>query len=99
MDISMVDLHAPLSRVIDPARITEALERTRLVLLRKVVEEEDAQRQASTTLSKFYGVQGDAPVELVHDVRHGFATTNPGPSQRSPSASRGHGGMDRAVVL
>jgi hypothetical protein len=31
-DISVVDLRAPLNRVIDPARVAEALERTRLVL-------------------------------------------------------------------
>jgi hypothetical protein len=38
--VSVVDLHAPLDRVIDPARVTEALERTRLVLLGKVAEDE-----------------------------------------------------------
>jgi hypothetical protein len=42
-NVSVVDLHAPLNRVIDPARVAEALERTRLVLLRKVAEDEDAQ--------------------------------------------------------
>jgi hypothetical protein len=35
-DVSVVDLRAPLNRVIDPARVAEALERTRLVLLSKV---------------------------------------------------------------
>jgi hypothetical protein len=38
-DVSVVDLRAPLSRVIDPARVAEALERTRLVLLSKVAED------------------------------------------------------------
>jgi hypothetical protein len=41
-DVPVVDLRAPLNRVIDPARVAEALERTRLVLLRKVAEDEDA---------------------------------------------------------
>jgi hypothetical protein len=39
-DVSVVDLRAPLNRVIDPARVAEALERTRLVLLSKVAEDE-----------------------------------------------------------
>jgi hypothetical protein len=39
-DVSVVDLRAPLNRVIDPARVVEALERTRLVLLSKVAEDE-----------------------------------------------------------
>jgi hypothetical protein len=39
-DVSVVDLRAPLGRVIDPARVAEALERTRLVLLSKVDEDE-----------------------------------------------------------
>jgi hypothetical protein len=39
----MVDLRTPLNRVIDPAQVVEALERMRLVLLRKVAEDEDAQ--------------------------------------------------------
>jgi hypothetical protein len=42
--ISVVDLRTPLSRIIDPARVAEALERTPLVLLHKVAEEEDAQQ-------------------------------------------------------
>jgi hypothetical protein len=41
-DVSVVDLHAPLNRVIDPAQVVEALERTHLVLLCKVAEDEDA---------------------------------------------------------
>jgi hypothetical protein len=39
-DISVVDLRAPLDRVIDPARVAEALEQTRVVLLGKVAEDE-----------------------------------------------------------
>jgi hypothetical protein len=35
-DVSVGDLRTPLSRVIDPAWVAEALERTRLVLLSKV---------------------------------------------------------------
>jgi hypothetical protein len=41
-DVSVADLRAPLNCVIDPTRVAEALERTRLVLLRKVAEDEDA---------------------------------------------------------
>jgi hypothetical protein len=91
-DVSVVDLRAPLGRVIDPARVAEALERTRLVLLSKVAEDEADQCRASTTLSKFYVVHGDAPTELAHDLRRSFATVVPGQIQQSPSASRGCGG-------
>jgi hypothetical protein len=63
-DVSVVDLHAPLSRVIDPARVAEALERTHLVLLSKVAEDEANRCCASTTLSEFYNMYGDAPTEL-----------------------------------
>jgi hypothetical protein len=76
-DISVLDLRAPLGRVIDPARVTEALERTRLVLLSKVAEDEANRCRASTTLSEFYDVHGDAPTELAHDLRRSFATAVP----------------------
>jgi hypothetical protein len=88
----MADLRAPLSRVIDPARVAEALERTRLVLLSKVAKDEANRCRASTTLSEFYDVHGDAPTELTRDLRRSFVTTAPGQIQRSPSASRGRGG-------
>jgi hypothetical protein len=88
----VVDLRAPLGRVIDPARLAEALERTRLVLLNKVAEDEANRCRASTTLSEFYDVHGDAPTELARDLRCSFATAGPGQIQRSPAASRGRGG-------
>jgi hypothetical protein len=91
-DVSMVDLRAPLGRVIDPARVAEALERTRLVLLSKVAEDEANRCRASTTLSKFYDMHGDAPTKLAHDLRCSFATASPGQIQRSLAASRGHEG-------
>jgi hypothetical protein len=91
-DVSVVELRVPLDRVIDPARVTEALERTRLVLLGKVAKDEANRRRASTTLSEFYNVHGDAPNELAHDSCRSFATVVLGQIQRSPSASRGHGG-------
>jgi hypothetical protein len=73
----VVDLRAPLDRVIDPARVAEALERTRLVLLSKVAEDEANRCRASTTLSEFYDVHGDAPTELARDLQRGFATAIP----------------------
>jgi hypothetical protein len=91
-DVSVVDLCAPLSRVIDPAWVAEALERTHLVLLSKVAEDEANWCSASTTLSEFYDVHEDAPAELAHDPRCSFATTGPGRIQRSPSLSQGRGG-------
>jgi hypothetical protein len=91
-DVSVVDLHAPLSRVIDPAQVAEALERTRLVLLSKVAEDGANRCRASTTLSEFYDVHGDAPTELARDLWRGFATAGPGHIQRSPAVSRGRGG-------
>jgi hypothetical protein len=91
-DIAVVDLRAPLDRVIDPARVTETQERTRLVLLSKVAEDEANRCRASTTLSEFYDVHGDAPTELARDLWRSFATAGPGQIQRSPVASRGRGG-------
>jgi hypothetical protein len=52
-DISVVDLHAPLGHVIDPAQVGEDLERMRLVLLSKVAEDKANRCHASTTLSEF----------------------------------------------
>jgi hypothetical protein len=93
-NVSVVDLRTPLNHVIDSARISEALERTRLILLGKVAEDEDAQRQTSTVLYEFHDAHGGAPVEFAHDPRrgHGLAAMGPGQIQRSPSASQGRGG-------
>jgi hypothetical protein len=57
-----------------------------------VVEDEANRSRASTTLSEFYDVHGDAPNELARDLRRSFATVVPGQTQQSPSASRGRGG-------
>jgi hypothetical protein len=91
-NVSEVALRAPLDRVIDPARVAEALERTRLVLLGKMAESEANRCHTSTTLSEFYDEHGDAPIELARDPRRSFATVVPGQIQRSPSAGRGRGG-------
>jgi hypothetical protein len=91
-DVSVVDLRAPLDRVIDPARLAEALERVRLTLLGKVAEDEANWRRASTTLGEFYSAHRDAPTKLAHDSCRSFATTIPGQIQQSPSAGRGRGG-------
>jgi hypothetical protein len=88
----VVDLRAPLDRVIDPIQVAEALERMRLVLLGKVAEDEINRRRASTTLSEFYDVHRDAPAELAHDPRRGFVAMGTGQIQWSPSASQGHRG-------
>jgi hypothetical protein len=42
LDIAVVNLRAPLDHVINPVQVAEALEQTRLVLLSKVAEDEDA---------------------------------------------------------
>jgi hypothetical protein len=47
-----VELRAPLNYIINPVQVTEALERTRLVLLGKVAEDKDARRRMSTALRK-----------------------------------------------
>jgi hypothetical protein len=91
-DIAVVDLRAPLNHVIDPIQVAEALERTRLILLNKLAEDEIDRRRASTTLSEFYDVHGDAPVELAHDPQRSFVAMGPGQIQRSPLASQGRGG-------
>jgi hypothetical protein len=87
--MSEVDLRAPLDRIIDPARVAEALERTRLILLGKMAEGEANRCRASTTLNEFYDMHRDAPTELACDLRRSFATVDPGQIQRSPSAGRG----------
>jgi hypothetical protein len=74
----VVDLHAPLDRVIDPARVAEALERTRLALLGKVAEHEANRCRTSTTLGEFYDAHGDAPTEPAHNSYLSFATIIPG---------------------
>jgi hypothetical protein len=43
-----------------------------------VAEDEIDWRRASTTLSEFYDVHGDAPVELAHDSWRGFVAMGPG---------------------
>jgi hypothetical protein len=70
-DVTIVDLRAPLDRVIDPTRVAEALERTRLVLLSRAAGEEAARRYMSTTLCEFYDAHGDAPDELVRGQQRG----------------------------
>jgi hypothetical protein len=76
-----VDLRAPLNCVIDPARVAEALEQTRLVLSRKVAKDEDTQHRVSTELHESHDAQGGAPVELAHDPRLGHGLTAMGPGQ------------------
>jgi hypothetical protein len=95
----MVDLRAPLGRVIDPAQVAEALEWMRLILLSKVAEDEANRCRVSTTLSEFYDVHGDALIELTCNLHRSFTTVVPGQIQWSPSASRGrvgHGQGGRA---
>jgi hypothetical protein len=65
-DVAVMDLCAPLDRVIDPAQVAKALERTRLVLLDKAAEDQDAWCRMSTVLHEFYNAHGDTPVELTH---------------------------------
>jgi hypothetical protein len=93
-DVSVVDLRAPLNRVIDPARVADALERTRLILLSRVAGEEAGRRHMSTTLREFYDAHGDAPDELVHGQQrdNGLDAMGPSQVQRSPSTSLGFGG-------
>jgi hypothetical protein len=79
-DITVVDLRAPLDRVIDSAQVAEALERTRLVLLSRVAEEETTRRRMSTTLREFYDAHGDAPNELVRGQQRGHGLVATGPS-------------------
>jgi hypothetical protein len=93
-NVAVVDLRAPLDRVIDPARVAEALERMRLVLLSMAAGEEAARRHMSTTLCEFYDAHGDAPDELVRSQQrgHGLDATGSSQVQRSPSTSPGFGG-------
>jgi hypothetical protein len=76
-----VDLHAPLDHIVDLIQVTEALERTRLVLLSKVAKDEDARRCMSTTLREFYDADGVMPAELDHGLRRGHGLSDAGPSR------------------
>jgi hypothetical protein len=93
-DITVIDLRAPRDHVIDPVQVAEALERTRLVLLNKVAEDEDTRCRMSTTLRELYDVRGDAPDELAHGRRcsHGLTIAGSCQVQWSPSANQGYGG-------
>jgi hypothetical protein len=57
-----------------------------------VAEDEANRCRASTTLSEFYDMHGDAPTELACDLRRSLATAVHGQIPWSPSASRGRGG-------
>jgi hypothetical protein len=81
LDVAVVDLRAPLDRVIDSTRVAEALEQTRLVLLSRAAGEEAARRRMSTTLREFYDAHGDAPDELVRSQQRGHGLDAVGPSQ------------------
>jgi hypothetical protein len=48
LDIAVVDLRAPRNHIIDPVQVTEALERTHIVLLSKVAEDIDDRRCMSS---------------------------------------------------
>jgi hypothetical protein len=93
-DIAIMDLHAPLDHVIDPVQVAKDLERTHLILLSKVAEDEGARRRTSTALREFYDAHGDASVELAHGQRcsHGLTAAGPSRVQRPPSAGQGQGG-------
>jgi hypothetical protein len=86
-----VDLRAPLDRVIDPARVTKALERARLILHGRAAGEEAARRHMSTMLREFYDVHGDVTDELFRGQQraHGLDTAGPSQVQWSPSTSLG----------
>jgi hypothetical protein len=79
-DVAVVDLRAPLDRVIDSAQVAEALERTCLILLSRAAEEETTRRRMSTTLREFYDAHGDVPDELVCGQQRGHGLVAAGPS-------------------
>jgi hypothetical protein len=102
-DVAVLHPRAPLDHIIDPVQVAEALERTRLILLSKVAEDEDARRRMSNTLREFYNTHGVTPAELAHGLRryHGLSATGPSriQIQRPPSSSQGsegHGQGGRA---
>jgi hypothetical protein len=99
-DVAVVDLRTPLDRVIDPARVVEALERTRLSLLSRAAREEAARHHMSTTLREFYDAHGDAPDELVRASSAAMDSTpralarSSGPHRQARASE----GADRAVA-
>jgi hypothetical protein len=76
-----MELRALLDHIVDPVQVAKALEQTRLVLLSKVPEDEDAQCRMSTTLREFYDAHGVTPAELAHGLRCGHGLPAAGPSQ------------------
>jgi hypothetical protein len=58
---AIMDLRAPLDITADPAKLTEDLERTRLILLKEVIGVEDTRRCILSTLHEYNTAQGYTP--------------------------------------
>jgi hypothetical protein len=91
-DVAVMDLRALLDHVVDPIQVVEALERTCLVLLSKVTEDEDTRRRMSTTLREFYDAHAVASAEPAHGLRRGQGQDGRGRGGHAPS----RGGRGRA---
>jgi hypothetical protein len=73
-DVAVMVLHAPLDHAIDPAQAAAALERTRIALLGKAADAEDARRRVSSTLHEFYAAQGTALAGEAHGRQRDHGT-------------------------
>jgi hypothetical protein len=74
LDVTIVDLRAPLNLTIDLVKAAEALEQTRIALFGKAAGIKDNRRRMSSTLREFYAVQGFA---LAGEARGRDTTTAP----------------------
>jgi hypothetical protein len=61
LDTAIMDLHAPLDLAIDPAKAAEAVERTRITLLKRAAKIADTRRHVNATLHEYNTAQGFTP--------------------------------------
>jgi hypothetical protein len=77
LDVAITDLRASLDISADPVKASEDLERTRLNLLKEVVDVDDTRRRVLSTINEY-------------NVAHGFTPTGDGPSRAGQVRKRGH---------
>jgi hypothetical protein len=76
LDAAITDLRAPLNISVDPVKVSEDLERTRLNLLKEAVDVDDTRRRVLSTINEY-------------NVAHGFTPAGDGPSRVGQVRQRG----------
>jgi hypothetical protein len=76
LDATIMDLRAPLDISVDPVKVSEDLERTRLNLLKEAVDVDDTRRRILSTINEY-------------NVAHGFTPAGDDPSRTGQVCQRG----------